>query len=122
MLKLYIKSIVFLFWVQIFHAQSHSDKLNVLMVDGFNNHDWKQTSLIVKTILEKSDLFDVDISTTPSEPEDIEWINWRPKFKDYDVVIQNTNNIHRLGKIRTIRRWVIHTSFRKQCFFKMGCV
>ncbi|WP_211344334.1 ThuA domain-containing protein [Flavivirga rizhaonensis] len=75
-------------------AQSHTDKLKVLIVDGFSNHDWKQTSLIVKTILEKSNLFEVDISTAPSELEDIAWENWRPKFKDYDVVIQNTNNIH----------------------------
>lgn len=94
MMKLFLKSLIFLFWGHIVFAQSLSDKLNVLIVDGFSNHDWKQTSLVVKTILEKSDLFNVDISTAPSEPEDYEWKNWRPKFKNYDVVIQNTNNIH----------------------------
>jgi type 1 glutamine amidotransferase len=94
MVKLFLRSVIFLFWGHIVFAQSHSDKLNVLIVDGFSNHDWEQTSLIVKTILEKSDLFNVVISTAPSEPEDNEWKNWRPKFKDYDIVIQNTNNIH----------------------------
>ncbi|WP_303315954.1 ThuA domain-containing protein [Flavivirga abyssicola] len=94
MVKLFFQSAIFLFWGHIMFAHSYTDKLNVLIVDGFSNHDWKQTSLIVKTILEKSNLFEVDISTAPSEPEDIAWENWRPKFKDYDVVIQNTNNIH----------------------------
>lgn len=92
--RLFLKSVLFLFFGHIVFAQSYSDKLNVLIVDGFSNHDWKQTSLLVKTILEESDLFNVVISTTPSEPEDNEWKNWLPKFKDYDVVIQNTNNIH----------------------------
>ncbi len=99
MKKLFLKSATFLFLGHIAFAQSHSDKLNVLIVDGFSNHDWKQTSLVVKTILEESDLFNVVISTAPSEPEDNEWKNWRPKFKDYDVVIQNSNNIDNL-KIR----------------------
>jgi len=75
-------------------CQSKSDKIEVLIVDGFSNHDWKQTSSIVKSILEKSELFNVSISTAPSEPEHKDWSRWNPKFRDYDVVIQNTNNIY----------------------------
>ena len=75
-------------------CQSKSDKIDVLIVDGFSNHDWKQTSYVVKTILGKSGLFNVSISTAPSEPEDKGWNTWRPEFKNFDVVIKNSNNIH----------------------------
>ena len=75
-------------------GQKKMEKIDVLIVDGFSNHDWKQTSVVVKTILEKTELFNVSISTTPSEPNLRDWDNWNPKFKKFDVVIQNTNNIH----------------------------
>lgn len=75
------------------HAQNSPDKINVLIVDGFSNHDWQQTTLVVKTILEKSGMFDVSVSTSPSEPEDKNWESWNPNFEKYDVVIQNSNNI-----------------------------
>src|SRR5436190_1582933 len=65
--------------------------LSVLIVDGFSNHDWKQTSAITKWILEKSGRFQVDISTIPADS--IERATWKPGFKKYAVVIQNTNNI-----------------------------
>lgn len=69
------------------------DKIQVLIVDGFSNHDWKQTTYVVKTILEKSGLFEVSVSTAPSAPNDESWKTWNPNFKKYDVVIQNSNNI-----------------------------
>lgn len=63
-------------------------------MDGFSNHDWKQTTEVVKTILEESGLFTISISTSPSEPEDEEWKSWKPDFKNFSVVILNSNNIH----------------------------
>jgi type 1 glutamine amidotransferase len=74
-------------------AQSKSEKIKVLIIDGFSNHDWMQTSSVVKTILEESNLFQVHISTSPSEPKNPNWGKWNPKFKEYNVIIQNTNNI-----------------------------
>lgn len=68
-------------------------KIQALIVDGFSNHDWKQTTYVVKTILEKSGLFEVSVSTAPSTPNDESWKTWNPNFKKYDVVIQNSNNI-----------------------------
>src|SRR5690606_6786649 len=47
----------------------------------------------VKSILEKTGLFNVSVSTTPSQPEDTTWDTWNPAFENYAVVIQNTNNI-----------------------------
>ena len=94
MSKLFLQVVIFIFFGSNLFAQSNSDKINVLIVDGFSNHDWKQTTHLVKTILEGSGLFKVDISSAPSEPDDSELVNWNPKFEDYGVIIQNTNNIH----------------------------
>jgi type 1 glutamine amidotransferase len=65
--------------------------IRVLIVDGFSNHDWKQTTAVAKWILEKSNLFQVDVSTVPADS--LERMAWRPDFKKYKVIIQNTNNI-----------------------------
>lgn len=43
--------------------------VRALIVDGFSNHDWKQTTIVTKWILEKSALFQVEVSTVPSDGE-----------------------------------------------------
>ena len=68
------------------------ESISVLIVDGFSNHDWKQTTAVTKWILEGSDLFQVEVSTVPSDST--ARMDWLPSFDSYDVVIQNTNNIH----------------------------
>ncbi|MFY0598107.1 MAG: ThuA domain-containing protein [Cyclobacteriaceae bacterium] len=97
MIKILKKSLAVAFFIaSICHvsSQDKNAKISVLIVDGFSNHDWKQTTKVVKHILEKSKRFEVSTSTAPSSPEDKAWETWRPRFKDFDVVIQNTNNIH----------------------------
>ncbi len=71
-------------------AQKHK-LIAVLIVDGFSNHDWKQTSAITKWILEKSGRFKVSVTTIPEDSA--EGALWQADFKSYAVVIQNTNNI-----------------------------
>jgi type 1 glutamine amidotransferase len=66
-------------------------RIAILIVDGFSNHDWKQTTKVTKWILEASGLFRIDVSTVPSDS--IEKNAWRPDFGKYAAVIQNTNNI-----------------------------
>jgi type 1 glutamine amidotransferase len=44
------------------------DKLNVLLIDGQNNHAWAETSPVLVSTLEGSGRFDVDVSTTPGGP------------------------------------------------------
>ncbi len=68
------------------------DPLRILIVDGFNNHDWQLTTRLTKGILESSGLFRVDVSTAPSSQSALEWASWRPKFSQYDVVMQNCNS------------------------------
>jgi len=67
--------------------------IRVLIVDGFSNHHWQQTTRVVRQILAETGRFDVAVSTTPASPDGPGWDTWRPRFADYDVVIQNTNNI-----------------------------
>jgi type 1 glutamine amidotransferase len=69
-------------------------KIKVLIVDGFSNHDWKQNTALLRGILEPTGLFAIDISTAPPTATAPSWDAWRPKFKDYDVVIQTCNDIN----------------------------
>ena len=75
-------------------VQAQKEKINVLIVDGFSNHDWKQTTKITRQILEGSWLFETEVSTMPPMEDKEAWKAWAPAFSDYDVVIQNTNNIN----------------------------
>jgi len=68
----------------------------VLIIDGFSNHDWEQTTAVTKWILESSEYFEVDVSTIAVDSE--EWKEWAPEFERYAVIIQNTNNIHNDSK------------------------
>ncbi len=71
----------------------HPHPIRVLIIDGFSNHNWRQTTRLIKDILEQTGRFSVTVSTTPSKPGDSAWAAWHPDFSSYAVVIQNTNNI-----------------------------
>lgn len=69
-----------------------ADKLKALLIDGQNNHAWQQTSPLLKSILESSGRFTVDVSTAPGgKSTDDAWKAWNPKFSDYAVVVSNYN-------------------------------
>jgi type 1 glutamine amidotransferase len=67
-------------------------KIKVLIVDGFSNHNWQQTTRLIRGILDSSGLFDVSVSTSPPMAASPGWDQWRPTFSDFDVVIQNCND------------------------------
>ncbi len=83
-----------LFCCFISPMQAADTKIRVLIVDGFSNHDWRQTTSLIKGILASSGLFDVAVSTAPETTNDSAWASWHPKFSDYDVVIQTCNDIN----------------------------
>lgn len=85
----------------------------VIIVDGFSNHDWKQTSAVIKWLLEGTGLFEVDVTTIPLDSG--AWSLWDPDFEPYDVVIQNTNNIH-----NPELKWPEHAQKRLEEFVKKG--
>jgi type 1 glutamine amidotransferase len=64
-------------------------------VDGVNNHDWKTATHAITEILTATELFSVEVSTTPPRGAPLEaWNAWRPEFSRYDVVINNFNGGH----------------------------
>jgi type 1 glutamine amidotransferase len=73
-------------------AGAAEPKIRVLIVDGLSNHDWRLTTRSIRAILEPTDLFDVAVSTAPPRPDSPGWDDWRPRFRDYDVVVQHYNN------------------------------
>ena len=59
-------------------------KLAAVIIDGVNNHDWAAGTRAIRSILEGTGRFTVEVSTYPKLPE----------FSRYDVVINNFNGGH----------------------------
>ena len=83
--------VVFMFMLGLGDSMSETNKapINVLIVDGFSNHDWKHTTECIREILEQTPEINVSVSTWSEEKAE----TWRPAFSEYDVVIQNCNDI-----------------------------
>jgi hypothetical protein len=67
-------------------------KHRVLLIDGQNNHQWQQTTPVLKDALESCGKFEVTVSTSPpkgAKPDD--WAAWNPEFSKYDAVLSNYN-------------------------------
>lgn len=62
--------------------------LKALILDGQNNHDWRATTPLLKRWLEETDLFHVDVATSPPGSD---LSDFQPEFSKYDVVISNYN-------------------------------
>jgi type 1 glutamine amidotransferase len=75
-------------------ADAPEAEIRVLIVDGFSNHDWQMTTQLIRAVVEPTGLFTVEVSTAPPSKTAPGWDQWRPRFKDYDVVIQNCNDIN----------------------------
>ena len=73
-------------------AVSHANPIQLLLLDGQNNHNWKATTPVLIEALEAENLCKITVSTSPPKksPSDA-WAKWRPKFKKYDAVLTNYN-------------------------------
>ncbi len=69
------------------HAASDR-KIQVLIVDGQNNHDWKGTTPVLKQALDSAGIFAVEVATTP---QDGNLSGFKPEFGKYGVVVLNYN-------------------------------
>lgn len=74
-------------------AAAAEPRIRVLITDGYSNHDWRRTTALIRGILEPTGQFKVDVSTAPPTKDTPGWDAWRPKFSDYDVVIQTCNDL-----------------------------
>ena len=69
-----------------------AEKLKLLIVDGQNNHNWKATTPVLKSFLEKSGRFSVSVATSPGKGgKAADWARFRPDFAAADVVLSNYN-------------------------------
>src|ERR1035438_7103426 len=92
--RFWLGLVTILFTGVIVSAGAADSKIRVLIVDGFSNHDWRQTTALIQGVLAPSGLFDVAVSSAPETTNDAAaWAAWRPKFSDYDVVIQTCKDI-----------------------------
>ena len=68
-------------------AQGHAaEKIDVLIIDGQNNHNWRETTPVLHAILESVPVFAVSVATTPGNLAE-----FKPDFSKYDVVVSNYN-------------------------------
>ena len=64
-------------------------KYKVMIVDGQNNHAWRETTPLIRRALASCGRFTVDVATSPEKGADLS--GFLPKFSDYDVVVSNYN-------------------------------
>ncbi len=71
-------------------VRSIKKQLQVLLIDGQNNHDtWKAGSAWMQGELESTGLFKVDIARTPEAGQGMD--SFIPDFSKYDVIVSNYN-------------------------------
>lgn len=76
-------------------ADAPGGKVRVILIDGQNNHKWRDTSPILKKVLEDSGRFTVDVSSNlkagdaPGSIKDT--VPFPPDLSKYDVVLSNYN-------------------------------
>src|SRR5688572_26450080 len=75
-------------------SRAAAEPVRVLIVDGYSNHDWRLTTALIRGMIESTGLFAVTVSTAPPTKDSPGWDAWRPKFSDYDVVIQTCNDLN----------------------------
>jgi type 1 glutamine amidotransferase len=70
-------------------ANQKSAQYKALIVTGQNNHNWKESSPVLKLLLEQTGLFTADIVKTPEKGGDMNTFN--PDFAKYNVVVLDYN-------------------------------
>ncbi len=68
-----------------------AEKIKVLVVDGQNNHNWQQTTPVLKKLLEGTDRFTVEVATSPPANKKDEMEKFRPDLSKFDVIVSNYN-------------------------------
>ena len=87
-------------WATPAPAADAPAKINLLIIDGQNNHKWAETPPPIKEMLEKTGRFTVDVLTSPpalaKNADDAAkqagkdaWAKFKPDFTKYQVVLSN---------------------------------
>jgi uncharacterized protein len=68
-------------------AAAAAAPMKALIVDGQNDHHWRETTAVLRKLLEETGLFTVDVATSPAKGQDMS--GFRPTFTPYNVVVTN---------------------------------
>jgi uncharacterized protein len=85
---IFAKIFTTIFPLLLFSSIAFAAPVKVLIIDGQNNHAWKETTPVLKRLLEEAK-FRVDVSTAPAKGGDMSL--FRPNFAAYDLVVSNYN-------------------------------
>ena len=81
-----------IFQILLSHFILEAKTLEVLLLDGQNNHNWKATTPVLTQALEKDGFAKVNVSTSPPKKSAQEaWSSWKPDFEGHDVTVSNYN-------------------------------
>jgi uncharacterized protein len=75
-------------------ADGAEPALRALILDGQNNHQWRQTTPVLKRHLEACKRFTVDVAShvkAGDKPSNTETVKFPPDLSKYDVVVSNYN-------------------------------
>ncbi|MFO0937760.1 MAG: ThuA domain-containing protein [Gemmataceae bacterium] len=72
-------------------ADEPAKPIRVLIIDGQNNHNWKETTPILKKSFSGCPRFTVDVATSPPGGKKAEMAQFHPDLSKYDVVVSNYN-------------------------------
>jgi len=73
--------------IQDLTRKENKGPLKALIVDGQNNHDWQATTPVLKSLLEETGLFTVEVATSPAKKQPMD--SFKPNFSKYDVIVSN---------------------------------
>ncbi len=73
----------------VFASSLFGQRIQTLIVDGQNNHQWKIATQALKATLENSGRFAVNVATSPPAGKGIQ--DFRPAFGEYQLVLLNYN-------------------------------
>jgi uncharacterized protein len=72
---------------------SSAPPLKVVILDGQNNHDWRATTPLIRSALERTGRFDVTVlSCPPTDAAAETWDNFKPDFSPFAAIISNFND------------------------------
>jgi Uncharacterized protein conserved in bacteria len=83
-------------WLLLIPGAVFAKPKTILIVDGRNNHEWAQTTPVLKEELEETGLFNVDIATAPQSNDEIK--RFRPDFFKFDAVLLNYTDLGNGGE------------------------
>jgi uncharacterized protein len=75
--------------LSLFASCKDAATYRTLIITGQNNHNWKASSPVLKTILDETGLFICDIAITPDKGKDMSKFN--PDFSKYKLVVIDYN-------------------------------